>query len=79
MVIIDMVETRAARRARELDSTVASKSVTVVSSVLNPTPLISRGICNISAQQDVAHSEEYFARTYNRRSYREGGGKPGKV
>ena len=74
-----MVETRAAKRARELDSTVASKSVTIVSSVLNPTPLISRGICNISAQQDIAHSEEYFTRTYNRRSCREGGGIPGKV
>ena len=74
-----MVETRAARRARESDSTVASKSVTVVSSILNPTPLISRGIRNISAQQYVAYSEEYFARTYNRRSCREGGGNPGKV
>ena len=76
---IDMVETRAARRARESDSTVASKSVIVVSLVLNPTPLISRRTYNISAQQDVAHSEEYFARTYKRRSCREGGGIPGKV
>ena len=74
-----MVETRAARRARESNSTVASKSITVVSSVLNPTPLISQGICNISAQQDVAHSEEYFPRMYSRRSSREGGGIPGKV
>ena len=74
-----MVETRAARRARESDGIVASKSITVVSSELNRTPLISRGISNISAQQDLAHAEEYFARMYNRRSCREGGGKPGKV
>ena len=76
---IDMVETRGGRRARELDSIVASKLVTIVPSVLNPPPLISRGICNIFAQQDVAHSEEYFARTYSRRSSRESGGIAGKV
>ena len=74
-----MIETRAARRARESDSIVADMSVIVVPSVLNPPPLISRGICIISAQQDVAHSEEYFARTYNRRSSRESGDIAGKV
>ena len=76
---IDMVETRATRRARESDSTMATKLVTVVSLVLNPPPLISRRICNISVQQDVAHSEEYFARTYSKRSSRESGGIAGKV
>ena len=73
-----MVETRAARRARESDSIVVDKSITVVPSVLNPPPLISREICNIFAQQDIAHSEEYFARKYNRRSSRESGGIAGK-
>ena len=74
-----MVETRAARRARESDSIVTDKSVTVVPLVLNPPPLISRGICNISAHQDVAHSEEYFARMYRRSSSKESGGIAGKV
>ena len=74
-----MVETRAARRARESESIVADKLVIVVPSVLNLPPLISWGICIISVQPDLAHAEEYLARTYSRRSNRQSSGKAGKV
>ena len=68
-----MVETKAAKRARELENIVADKSITIVTLVLNPPPLISRGIFIISIHPKLAHSEEYFARTYNRRLSKQSG------